>query len=130
MFNKKYDENLKAIDLGINQINKMNWEWIPQGLRENLDVIDLWCNRITKLSWEGCHWNLKIYPEEYQEEFEKYKAATRIQRVWLRKYTKRKYAAKVITDACHNWIWKPLCKDGTIGIRPRLDILALDEYLT
>ena len=26
---------------------------------------------------------------------------------------------------CHNWIWKPILKDGTLGIRPRLDTLAL-----
>ena len=37
-------------------------------------------------------------------------------------YKKRqKEAATVITQGCHNWIWKPLCNDGTIGIRPRLD---------
>lgn len=34
-----------------------------------------------------------------------------------------------IQRCCHNWVWKPLCKDGTVGIRPRLDmkILGLDN---
>ena len=36
-------------------------------------------------------------------------------------YSKRVLAAKIITNGCHNWIWKPMCNDGTIGIRPKLD---------
>jgi hypothetical protein len=36
-------------------------------------------------------------------------------------YKTHKEAATIITQGCHNWIWKPFCNDGTIGIRPRLD---------
>ena len=28
--------------------------------------------------------------------------------------------AKVIQEGCENWLWKPTCSDGTIGIHPRL----------
>ena len=52
-------------------------------------------------------------------------AARQIQRAYLRHYTKRRVAARKITRACHAWIWKPKCKDGTIGIRPRLDMKEL-----
>jgi Leucine-rich repeat (LRR) protein len=34
---------------------------------------------------------------------------------------RRKQCIIVIQRACHNWIWKPRCNDGTIGIRLRLD---------
>ena len=34
-------------------------------------------------------------------------------------------ASRIIQQGCHNWIWKPILKDGTLGIRPRLDTLAL-----
>jgi len=36
-------------------------------------------------------------------------------------FKKRNNAARVIQNGCHNWIWSPLCKDNTVGIRPRLD---------
>lgn len=40
----------------------------------------------------------------------------------LNAYEKRQNdAARVIQNGCHNWIWSPLCKDNTVGIRPRLD---------
>lgn len=29
-------------------------------------------------------------------------------------------AARIIQKACENWLWKPVCNDGTPGIQPRL----------
>jgi hypothetical protein len=52
------------------------------------------------------------------KEYTKIKKCTRTINNW---YNKCKSAALVITRNCHNWILKPLCNDGTIGIRPRLD---------
>jgi hypothetical protein len=59
-------------------------------------------------------------------QFDKY--ATKIQRVYLKHFTRRKYAAMIISRGCHNWVWKPECNDGTIGIRPRLDMEYLGIY--
>lgn len=28
--------------------------------------------------------------------------------------------ARVIQKGCENWLWKPVCKDGKIGIHPRI----------
>ncbi len=47
-------------------------------------------------------------------------------RRWL---GKRNRKAIIIQRACHNWIWKLLCNDKTIGIRPRLDMIFLEDYL-
>jgi hypothetical protein len=55
--------------------------------------------------------------------------ANKIQRAYLKHFTRRKYAAMIISRGCHNWVWKPECKDGTIGIRPRLDMEYLSEYI-
>jgi hypothetical protein len=46
------------------------------------------------------------------------KKCTRVITNW---YKTHKEAATIVTRGCHNWIWKPFCNDGTIGIRPRLD---------
>jgi hypothetical protein len=51
-----------------------------------------------------------------------YNAAEKIQKMYLRHYTRRKYAAMIIKSYCHNWRWKPKCKDGSIGIVPRLHL--------
>ena len=33
----------------------------------------------------------------------------------------RDHAARTIQKGLHNWLYKGKCKDGTIGIMPRLD---------
>jgi len=64
------------------------------------------------VNWDWCPLNMKkIYP--YAQEYKEYVLLT------------KKKAALVITKGCHNWVWKPRCKDGTIGIRPRLDMKEL-----
>jgi hypothetical protein len=107
----------------------MNWEGAPSSLiHANLNG-----NHITEMNWEGVPDSLKYVHLWYNNTIKKYisarrikyKSARRIQRVYLRHYTKRKAAATKITRGCHNWVWKPMCKDGSIGIRPRLDMAAL-----
>ena len=36
------------------------------------------------------------------------------------------YAALIIQRGCHNWLWKPICKDGSLGINCRLSIRQLN----
>lgn len=33
---------------------------------------------------------------------------------------RRNKAARIIQKGCHNWLYAPICKDGTIGINCRL----------
>jgi len=42
-------------------------------------------------------------------------------------YARRKRKAMIINRACHNWVWKPICKDGTMGIRVKLDLRYLKK---
>lgn len=42
-------------------------------------------------------------------------------------YARRKRKAMIINRACYNWVWKPICKDGTMGIRVKLDLKYLKE---
>jgi hypothetical protein len=53
-------------------------------------------------------------------EIEEYTCIKKSQQI-IKNWYKPEEAARVITRNCHNWIWKPFCNDGTIGIRPRLD---------
>lgn len=38
----------------------------------------------------------------------------------LYRYLTKEQAARIIQKGCHNWLYKPNCKDNTIGIVPRL----------
>jgi len=57
------------------------------------------------VNWEGVPLEIKKIIPFYQE---------------YKEYVTQKKAALIITKGCHNWVCKPMCKDGTIGIRPRL----------
>ena len=47
---------------------------------------------------------------------------------WIKKrYWKRKRKMIIISRACFNWIWKPICRDNTIGIRLKLDLKHLND---
>ncbi|KAJ3375910.1 hypothetical protein HDU92_000653, partial [Lobulomyces angularis] len=55
-----------------------------------------------------------------------YQAVKRIQKRLSRRRKCKINAVRRIQAGCRNWIWKPLCKDGTIGVRPRLDLKHLN----
>ena len=38
---------------------------------------------------------------------------------------KRNKAAQIIQNGCHNWLWKPITKDGKLGINVRIGLRAL-----
>ena len=40
---------------------------------------------------------------------------------------KRNKAARVIQNACHNWLWSTKCRDGTTGIVLRLSLRELTQ---
>ncbi|KAJ3376759.1 hypothetical protein HDU92_009042, partial [Lobulomyces angularis] len=63
-------------------------------------------------------------PYDFWSEFslKGYQAVKRIQKRLSRRHKFKINAVRRIQAGCRNWIWKPLCKDGTIGIRPRLDL--------
>ena len=46
------------------------------------------------------------------------------------KYQRKLNAIRLIQKNCYNWIWKPTCKDGTIGIRLRLDLDYIHTLFT
>jgi hypothetical protein len=47
-----------------------------------------------------------------------YNGIKRIQKRVKKLYNEQRI---IISYTLHDWIWKPLCNDGTIGLRPRLD---------
>ena len=122
---KKAPRSLTRVFLGRNQITNMNWVNAPS----SLTGVDLGGNQITNMNWENAPRPLtKVFP--YTKEYKQYLSARSIQRVYLKHYTRRKVAACKIANLAMNWVWKPMCKDGTMGIRPRLDTQALGlDYL-
>ena len=141
-------KNLQQIYLDHNQIRELNWENAPKNLQDilllsnqirelrwenapkNLQTIYLGNNEIREMNFLGAPEHIQLFYGPFQNEYKAYQkqcnAARVMQRNYLRHFTRRKYASMVICRASFNWVWKPVCKDGSIGIRPRLDMLALD----
>ena len=58
----------------------------------------------------------------------KYNLIKRLQRrIRSRIRFKRNKAARIIQQACHNWLWKTECRDGTMGIVLRLSLRELTQ---
>ena len=87
---------LQIIYLNTNQITEMNWRDCPPTLQEIILNNNNNNNRVTNKEWS----------------YENYKMALKIAKVYKIHYNKRIKAAKIITRGCHNWVWKPICKDG------------------
>ena len=137
----KYSKDTKEINLENNQLTEFSWKDAPQSLQ----TIYLYGNQITTFLWKDCPDNVIIYglSNKHKAELREYRsakkiqrvylkhytrrkwAAKKIQRVYLKHYTRRKWAAKVIAQGCHNWLYKPKCKDDTIGIVPRIGLSYL-----
>lgn len=75
--------------------------------------------------WSGnVHPMLKSY-DLYLKYIEKYNYIIHCSdRDTVYKYLTKDEAARIIQKGCHNWLYKPKCKDGTIGIVPRLGYLG------
>jgi len=102
---------VQILDCRFTQITKL--ENLPIGLQE------LHCNRYTILFVDN------IPKETINFTLKGYNAIKRIQKRMKWRYKRKRNAARIICNGCHNWVWKPLCRDGTIGIRPRLDMISL-----
>ena len=42
-------------------------------------------------------------------------------------YQIRNKVASIIQKGCENWLWKPICNNGTIGIIPLLEYKKIQE---
>ena len=56
----------------------------------------------------------------------KYNTIKRIQIKIKKRFILKNKATRIIQYACENWIWKPICKDGKMGINCRLSIKSLN----
>ena len=107
----------------INLFTIFSWKDAPQSLTS----IHLYDNQITEFLWKDCPDKVHIdgLSDKQSYELREYRSAKKIQRVYLRHYTRRKCAATKVAKGCHNWLYKPRCNDGTIGIVPRLHLKYL-----
>lgn len=53
-------------------------------------------------------------------------AAIILQQYW-KYYQKKQKAARIIQRGLYNWLWKPICKDGTYGINLRIGFQMLSK---
>jgi Leucine-rich repeat (LRR) protein len=85
-----------------------------ENLPDSLQVFYYWGNPIQFVD------NVTI--ERYKKFFgyfgvSDYTKIKKCQRVVIKWYWRRKRSARVVCNAVHDWIWKPLCRDGSYGVR-------------
>ena len=86
---------LTCVYLGDNQITLMNWEHAPK-----LTCVSLGGNQIKTVNWKNVPTQL-IDVSGFEQQFKEYKSASKIQRAYIRHYTRRQVAAYKITNGCH-----------------------------
>ncbi|KAJ3376723.1 hypothetical protein HDU92_009081, partial [Lobulomyces angularis] len=67
--------------------------------------------------------------ENFPNSFGYYKAVKRIQKRIKMRYFIKDVAIRKIQAGCFNWIWKPICKDGSLGIQVKLGLTDFKEHL-
>ena len=119
---------LKTFNCICNNISKI------ENLPHNLQIFSCYCNNITKI--ENLPNNLQIFDYDKNKiqfidninvnyfnvpfELTWYNTIKKFQRR-IRAYTQVKHnSAKLIQKGCYNWLFLAKCKDGTVGIVPRL----------
>ena len=97
--------SLQRFYCGGNQITKI------ENLPASLQQFDCWDNDITHVDdlelhrFNGGEFDLKMY-----------NAIKRIQKRIRRRVARRHSSTNVIQKGCYNWIWKPVTKDGKLGV--------------
>jgi hypothetical protein len=113
-----------------------------ENLPDSLEKFHCWENNIKKIEnlpeslQDFCYTGSQVqfvdnvtierYKKFFSEfEIEDYTKIKKCQRVVIKWYYRRKRKAKLVSNAVHNWVWKPLCRDGSYGVRLRLDTKEL-----
>jgi hypothetical protein len=60
-------------------------------------------------------------------EIKKYNLIRRLQRHVRRKFNKKTALALIIQRGCHNWLYKGICKDGTLGINVKIGLDMIEK---
>ena len=91
------------------------WDWSGCGLSRNPSVSVEFVERFIDKPWDWSKWGgLSSNTFEIAN---------------LRVKKQQDVAARIIQKGCYNWLFKPVCKDGTTGIFPRLSWRKLQQEL-
>jgi Leucine-rich repeat (LRR) protein len=119
--------NLKELDCSFNKITKI--ENLPESLLE-LDIIYNRIKVIENLPQNLIYFEFDGNPISHVDNipiewfnghfsFAWYNFIKKFQRRFRLRFLRNK-SARIIQNGCHNWLWKPVCADGSTGIVPRL----------
>ena len=100
---KEYDNDIEQL-LNLFPDKPWSWLWLSQNPNITWEIVQ--ANPDKPWDWVGLSLNKFDYSIR-------------------KKRDKEDKAARIIQKGCENWLWKPLCKDGTIGIMPRIAMKKL-----
>ncbi len=106
------------------------WHWGQCGLSENPSITPQFVEKHMHKNWywgsSGLSSNPNITPQFIEKHIDKewYWGEGGLSRNTFKKSIEDE-AARTIQRGCHNWLWKPKCNDGTLGINVRLSLKEL-----
>ena len=102
-----------------------SWNWITklENLPNGLEYIFYDIGKITMVDNLSIDWFREGNRKGFSLDF--YNTIKRLQRRHRIRYRLKNKAARIIQNGCHDWVWKPILKDGKNGIYVRLSLKAL-----
>jgi hypothetical protein len=121
------NSNITMKDI-LKNLNKP-WHWNVMTQNPNITIKDILENPILPWDWRYMSGNQNITIEFIEANIDKQWDWTEISRNKFNYHKRKKEwgeaqmrdkAARIIQAGCEDWIWKPVLKDGTPGIKVRL----------
>jgi hypothetical protein len=109
------------------------WDWgeLSRNPSITLEFVEKHIHKPWEWGYGGLSSNPSITPEFVEKHIDKEWnwGVNGLSRNTFKDAIKQEKAARVIQKGCHNWLWKPLCKDGTVGIGVRLMMKDINKTL-
>lgn len=130
---------LKTLDISYNRICEI--DKLPEGLL----MLDCRMNHIKHMKnipktliYLYCDWRVitKIdnvdksrlnFDYDYTKFMKQYNIIRKLQRRIKINYKKKNKSARIIQKGCEDWLWKPVCNDGNMGINVRIGFRKCEE---
>ena len=112
-------QNLQTFDCNNNQITTIRN--LPNGLKSFYSI----GNPIAFVDNIPIDWFYKGQRGGFRLKW--YNIIKHLQRRQRLRFKRKTNAIKIIQNSCHNWLWKPICKDGLLGINCKLGLTACVE---
>lgn len=116
---KRYiEQEIGDVDDIIERMCQMKFLYEYNNMKSILDKVE---NEYYEICNAGYFPDFEVFPEAERLVLEKIKEYPKVYPWQLDRYT------RIIQKGCENWLWKPVCKDGKLGIHAKLMMKHVEQ---